>query len=61
MFKQGDSSSRQKNDGCFSQNVLQQNVRWFLFYYRKVLPRTGLILKPIERPYVPLKSGTRCL
>ena len=24
--KQGDSPSRQKNDGCFS----QQNVRWFL-------------------------------
>ena len=61
MFEQGDSLSRQKNDGCFSQKVLGQNVRWFLFYYRKVLPRRGYILKPIERPYVPLKSRTRGL
>ena len=29
-LKQGDSSSRQKNDGRFSQQILRQNVRWFL-------------------------------
>ena len=29
MFKQGDSSSRQKNDGCFSQQVLRENMRCF--------------------------------
>ena len=30
MFKQGDSSSRWKNDGYFSEQVLRQNLRCFL-------------------------------
>ena len=59
MFEQGDSSSRQKNNGCFSQQILRQNVGWFLSQHRKAIPRRGFILEPIERPYVPLKSGTR--
>ena len=29
MFKQGDSSSREKMDGCFFQKILRQNVRCF--------------------------------
>ena len=29
-FKQGNSSSRQKKGGCFSQQILQ-NKRWLLF------------------------------
>ena len=29
MFKQGDSSSRQKDSGYFSRKVLRQNVSWF--------------------------------
>ena len=30
MFKQGDLLIRYKNDDCFSEQVLRQNVRWFL-------------------------------
>ena len=57
MHKQGDVLNRQKMDGCFFQQVLSQNVRWFLSLHREVLPR--FILNSIERPYVPLKNGTR--
>ena len=58
MFKQCDSSSRQKNDDYFSQQVLRQNVR-FLFERRKTLPHRCFILKPIERPCVPLRNCSR--
>ena len=54
MFKHGDSSSRQKIDGCFFQKI--QNVIWFLSFS---LPRRDFTLKPIKRPYVPLKNSTR--
>ena len=59
MFKQDGSSSRQKNDACFSRQVLRQYVRWFLSQHWKTLPRKGFILKLIERTYVPLKNSTR--
>ena len=55
---QGDSLGRQKNYGCFFQQILRQNVRWFFSSHRKTLPSKGFFLKPIERPYVPLKNGS---
>ena len=58
MFKRGDSSNRQKN-GCFSQYVLRQNVKWFLSEYRKTLPRRGSVIKSIEKRYIPLKNGAK--
>ena len=56
MFKQGDSSSRRKMDGCLFQQILRQNVIWFLSYHWKTLPRRGFTLKSIERLYVSLKN-----
>ena len=38
-FKQDDSSSRQKNDSRFSQQILRQNMRWVLSQHKKTLPR----------------------
>ena len=55
MFKQGNLLRRRKIDGCFFQKNVKQNVSC----HRKTLPRRGFILKSLERPYVPLKNGTR--
>ena len=47
MFKYGDSSSRQKIDGCFYQKM--QNVRWFWFqrFYFKANKKTFFLLKKV--------------
>ena len=58
MFKQGESSSWQKND-CFFQQVLRQNVRRFLSWHKKKLLNRGFIPRRRERPSVPLKKDTR--
>ena len=58
IFKQGQSSSRQKND-CFFQQVLRQNVRWFLSQHKKTLLNRGFIPRRIKRSSVPLKKDTK--
>ena len=58
IFKQGQSSTRQKND-CFFQQVLRQNVRWFLSQHKKTLLNRGFIPRRIERSSVPVKKDTK--
>ena len=41
-----------------STNFAAKKELFFLNTELKTVPRRGFILKPIERPYVPLKSGT---
>ena len=45
MFKQVDSSTRQKNNDNFFQQILRQNARWFLPQHRKKLLQGYFILK----------------
>ena len=59
MFEQGDSSNRQKKDGCSFRQLLRQNLCWFLSQHRKTLCLRGLILKPTEGALVLLKNGTK--
>ena len=56
MFKHGDSSSRQKMRGYPFQQILRQNVSWFLSYHRKMDLFRGFIFKPTETSWVPLKT-----
>ena len=44
---------------CFFQQILQQNVGWFLSLHRKTLFFRDFTLKSTDRPLVLLKSGTR--
>ena len=37
--------------GCSFQQVLRQNLSWFLSYHWKTLSLSGFILKPTERAY----------
>ena len=46
-------------DGCFFQQILQQNLAWLLFQHLNILPRRSFIPTQTERPYVPLKFCTR--
>ena len=49
VFKQGDSSNRQKMHGCFLsfiQQILRQNMSWFLSKKREIFLRIGFISKP---------------
>ena len=45
MFKKVDSSTRQKNNDNFFQQILRQNARWFLPQHRKKLLQGYFILK----------------
>ena len=47
-----------KNEWCSFQHVLRQNLNWFLSYHWKKIFLRGFILKPTERAYFLLKSGT---
>ena len=58
MFEKGDSSNRQKINGCSFQHVLQQNLSWFLPQHRKTFFRWGFTLKPTERVQVLLQTGS---
>ena len=46
-------------NGCCSQQVLLQNLGWFLSQDWKKLLLRGFILKPAERPQILLESSTR--
>ena len=67
MFKQGVSLSRQKNDGCFFHGKMW-NIKEAVVPVKSVFLKISenpqdfrrvFILKPVERPYVPLKNVTR--
>ena len=45
--------------GCYSWQILRQNVSWFLLKHKKTFNRRGFILKPSERTQTPPKIGTR--
>ena len=52
MFKQGDSSNRQKIHDCFLsffQQILRQNLSWLLSKKREMFLRIGFISKPAVR------------
>ena len=59
MFEKGDSSNRQKMNGCSFQQVIWQNLSRFLSEQRKLLFLIGFILKTAERAQVLLQNGTR--
>ena len=46
-------------NGCSFQQVLRQNLSWFLSEHWKALLLGSFILKPTEREYVLLNSSTR--
>ena len=56
MFKQDDSSSRQKIDGYFFQQILRENVRLCLNTEKRFLVEVSFYS---QRPYVPLNNGAR--
>ena len=52
IFKQGDSSNRPKMRGffqqCFFQQILRQNVSWFLSWHRKTFICRDFVSKFLE-------------
>ena len=55
MFANAVLSNREKMNRCSFQEVLRQNLSWFLSQHRKTLFLRGFILKPTERAYIFLK------
>ena len=49
MFEIVDSSNTQKMNDSSVQQVLQQNLSWFVSQHRKTLVLTCVILNPKER------------
>ena len=46
-------------NGCYFQQVLQQNLGWFLSEHRKTVFLRGFILKPTQKAQVLLENYTR--
>ena len=58
MLAKGDSSNRKKKNGCSFQQVLRQNLSWFLSEHRKTLFLRGFTLNPTEKAKFFQKNGT---
>ena len=58
MIKQDDSSVRQKNGWMLSSRNFTAKCGMDFFLTQENKTPRGFILKPIERPYVFLKSST---
>ena len=54
LFEKGDSSNRQK----MNEQLLRQNLSWFLSQHMKTLIFRGFILKPTKTASVLPKNGT---
>ena len=59
MLKQGDSMSRQKNGWLLSSTNFTAKCEMVFVLTQENVSSSCLILKPIERPYVPLKTRAR--
>ena len=51
-------SKKLKMNGCFFQEILRQNVGWFLSQHRQTLIRRSFTLKPKLITQIPLKNST---
>ena len=49
IFKVIHHEINRKMGGCYSWQILRQNVSWFLLKHKKTLNRRVFILKPSER------------
>ena len=58
MLEKGNSSKRQKLNGCSFQQVLRPNLNRFLYYHWETLSQEGFILKSAKRAWFPLENGT---
>ena len=59
MFEAGDASNRWKIKVCSSQQVLQENLSWFLSLTQENVFSQRFYFKPTKRTYVLLRNGTR--